>query len=370
MPNKGPLRSRQPGKAIWTVFTILSLFVRLPFIFVYFLPKTLRPHSGWTYRQAVANEISKLYFNYASTVEIGTPRSLEPGPDEGRFALMPPATQNLYQGVLNDKHIRPTVVGGVWLPGPYDTTRKERTKVVLHFHGGAYVILSPRDPNATWGPDKISKEISATVLCPQYRLSSNPDGRFPAALQDALTSYKYLLDLGIPVAQIILSGDSAGAHLVISLLRYLADSHALLPSPSCALLWSPWVDLSAHPQDIDHHQNSKSDYVTSVFLEWGKRLFVPSSLPITHPYISPLGHPFATNVPIWIQVGQAEVLYNEGIQFMKNMSGISGNRIGLHEVPNAPHDIFAAGGTLGFEREWMEALASAEQFLNEQGVHI
>lgn len=228
-------------------------------------------------------------------------------------------------------------------------------------------MLSPRDPNVLWGPVKMGKELSAMILCPQYRLASNPDGRFPAALQDALTSYHYLLDLGIPASQIILSGDSAGAHLAISLLRYLVSTEAPLPPPSAALLWSPWTNLAATAQDMDRHRNSKSDYLTSVWLEWGKRCFVPSTLQISHPYISPLSHPFASETPIWIQVGQAEILYDQGVQFTKNMGAISSNRIGLHEIPRALHDMFAAGGSLGFERESTEALAAARRFLQDHG---
>lgn len=55
-----------------------------------------------------------------------------------------------------------------------------------------------------------------------YRLASNPKARFPAQLQDAISSLQYLLDQGVNPRQIVLSGDSAGANILISLLRYMA----------------------------------------------------------------------------------------------------------------------------------------------------
>ena len=267
--------------------------------------------------------------------------------------------------MVSDKEIRPAEIGAIWLPRPYNVNEDEGKKVVLHFHGGAYVTLSPRSTSVLWGPNKMQKNLPAIVLCPQYRLASNPNGRFPAALQDALSSYIYLLDLGILPSQIILSGDSAGAHLVISLLRYLTDTEVNLPNPSAALLWSPWVNLAATPLYIDIHRNSKSDYITSTFLEWGKRCFVPSSsgMSLDHPYISPLNHPFYTKTPIWIHGGEAEVFYDNTMAFAKNMRNVPGNEVGIYTTSRAPHDIFAAAGSLRFEKEWMEALTLAKQFI-------
>ena len=92
---------------------------------------------------------------------------------------------------------------------------------------------------------------TAAVLCPQYRLASNPGGSFPAQLQDAVTAYRHLLDeQKIPAARILVSGDSAGAHIAINLLRYLHENPGLLPLPRALLLHSPWVDLT--PSELDY----------------------------------------------------------------------------------------------------------------------
>jgi alpha/beta hydrolase fold len=83
------------------------------------------------------------------------------------------------------------------------------------------------------GPKILGEEISALVLCVQYRLPSHPGGRFPAALQDAATSFQHLLDLGVPASHIILSGDSTGGQLAVSLLRYISDYPKALPKSFC-----------------------------------------------------------------------------------------------------------------------------------------
>jgi acetyl esterase/lipase len=122
-----------------------------------------------------------------------------------------PAPKEFYREVLEDPEIKPAVIGGMWYNTPYVAGKHEvqGRRVVLHFHGGAYVVGGYRPKEGgIWGPGNLAKRFGAFVFCPQYRLSSLPNGRFPAALQDAVTSYKFLLDLGIPASSIILSGDS------------------------------------------------------------------------------------------------------------------------------------------------------------------
>lgn len=75
---------------------------------------------------------------------------------------------------------------------------------------------------------------------PQYRLSHNDRTRFPAALQDVVTAYCYLTkDVGIPASKIVLSGDSAGANLVLALVRYVTEfgEEVGLEKPRAGWLW-------------------------------------------------------------------------------------------------------------------------------------
>lgn len=71
--------------------------------------------------------------------------------------------------------------------------------------------------------DMLFKCATASCLCLQYRLAQNPKGRFPAAVQDAVTAYRYLLSKGISTFNIVLSDDLVGGNLMIALLQYLVE---------------------------------------------------------------------------------------------------------------------------------------------------
>ena len=180
-----------------------------------------------------------MWYSFASTVEYQTISSLEPGPEKDRFVLMKPAEPTSYLGVVRDKSIQPAVIGGVWYPTFYQNGVESNRMVILHLPEDAYVLGGVRPKEWGWGPGNLAKAVNGYVFCPQYRLSSEPKGRFLAALQDSITSYQYLLSQGIPSSRILFPGGSAGGTLVLALLRYVSEQRSSLPSPFAALLWSP-----------------------------------------------------------------------------------------------------------------------------------
>lgn len=110
--------------------------------------------------------------------------------------------------------------------------------VVIWFHGGGYVIGSPRVYRRL-GAD-LSAGSAVTVLVPDYRLA--PEDPFPAALDDAVTLYSWLLEGGVPFSRVILGGDSAGGGLAVATLVALRDRG--VPLPAGAVLLSPFTDLT------------------------------------------------------------------------------------------------------------------------------
>ncbi|KAG7004272.1 hypothetical protein G7Y79_00026g058560 [Physcia stellaris] len=327
--------AKQPGKA---------------FLLLYFIPKYLRPHSLWTYHHAVGNALLKLWFSFASTIEFQTTKSLDPGPEKKRFLVLNPAKPDFYSGFVEDRCIQSVPISGMWYPKEYESAIDTNKRIVLHFHGGAYVLGGVRPKEGGWGPEVLAKAVDGMVLCPQYRLSSQYKGRFPAALQDGITAYQYLLNQGIPSSDIIISGDSAGANLALALLRCLSENGGSLPLPFAALLWSPWLDLAADPYAVNAHRNRKTDYITPVLVEWGLRTYRPPFYDANHPYLTPLNNPFATKVPIFMQYGTAEVLLDEQRAFYSLMEEVAGNSLERLEIFNVPHNTFLGGPILGFER--------------------
>ncbi|KAL9598531.1 MAG: hypothetical protein Q9219_004433 [cf. Caloplaca sp. 3 TL-2023] len=197
-----------------------------------------------------------------------------------------------------------------------------------------------------------------------FDLDNHHNARFPAAFQDALTAYAYLIDIGVRSSDIVLSGDSAGGHLVVMLLRYFSDNPGpLLGEPRAALLWSPWLNLDVNPDEIDRSRNGATDFVLGIFVRWAVEAFVPPGMDLMERYLSALYHSFSTATRIWIQVGEQGVLHQETMLFANRMAEMESNRVEILEAPCAPHDIFLAGGIIGVEREIEDATKHAARFL-------
>ena len=124
---------------------------------------------------------------------------------------------------------------GAWVM-PKD---QRRTGVILYLHGGGYTCGSLE--YAKGFASTLASECGVKVFCAAYRLA--PENRFPAALEDALEAYRYLLKKGYAAKQILLCGESAGGGLIYALCLKLKELGMELP---CGLIGiSPWTDLTA-----------------------------------------------------------------------------------------------------------------------------
>ena len=221
--------------------------------------------------------------------------------------MVPPGKAGLYKGALHTVATQPAAVPGIWYPRIYNA--QEHSVVVIHFQGGAYVLATDPQEVAIIPSQIYEQKLGAFNFFAQYRLSRSDSSRFPAALQDAVTFYQYILSLGIAAKNIIVSGDSAGANLALALVRYIENhlDEGLLPVPRGALLWSPWVDLSEDsPGRYQTSPRLNSDFLSLPLLQWGKDSFLPlESSDDTKPYTSPLQFLFRCSTPLFIQAGTA-----------------------------------------------------------------
>jgi monoterpene epsilon-lactone hydrolase len=124
---------------------------------------------------------------------------------------------------------RDAPVGGRWFIGEKDGP------AVLHFHGGGFVFSPGTTDNLIAA---VACAIGGRTFVPDYRLA--PEHPFPRQLDDALLSYQWLLSKAGSPSRIVLSGDSSGGHLVLSLLLTLAQKG--LPLPAAAVAIAPWTD--------------------------------------------------------------------------------------------------------------------------------
>ncbi len=176
-------------------------------------------------------------------------------------------------------------------------------KVILHLHGGGYV---------TGGADShlmmcipMAQTLKMKILLPEYRLA--PEHPFPAAVDDAVKAYRWLLMQGYSPKNIIISGDSAGGGL--SLATVLTLRNAGDPLPAAIVCMSPWTDLTF--TGSSHISKAKADCVlmTDVLREWAA-CYAGAETP-NHPLISPIYADFHNFPPLLIQVGSDEVLLDD-----------------------------------------------------------
>jgi acetyl esterase/lipase len=173
-------------------------------------------------------------------------------------------------------------------------------KAVLFFHGGGFIIGSVSSHRELCA--RISRASGARTLLIDYRRA--PEDPFPAALEDSLTAYRWLLAQGISPSSIVLAGDSAGGGLTVSSMVSLRDEGTALPAAGVCL--SPWVDLEC----VGKEPECEDQLITRHGLRTMGRLYLADTDPRT-PLASPLYADIKGLPPLYIQVGTAEVLLDD-----------------------------------------------------------
>ena len=177
---------------------------------------------------------------------------------------------------------------------------------VLYLHGGGYTMGSCRTHRALGARLAIASQTS--VLMIDYRLA--PEHPFPAALEDALAAYRWLIEPGRAAHPIAFAGDSAGGGLVIATAIALRDQSDRLPAAIVCM--SPWADLAVQGESMV--TRAKADPLISresSLLHAG--LYVAQHDP-TSPLISPVYADLHGLPPLLIQVGDCEVLLSDSVR--------------------------------------------------------
>jgi acetyl esterase/lipase len=204
---------------------------------------------------------------------------------------------------------------------PYD-------RYVLYLHGGGFIAGSPVVyRHLAW---RIALAVGAQILSPDYRLA--PEHPFPAALDDAVAAYEWLLAERVEPYQIGLVGDSAGGGLAFSLLLKLRDAGRPLPGAVVAL--SPWTDLALTGASL--RGNAKADPMLDVTeLPRVARCYLDGADP-RHPWASPIYGELGGLPPALIQVGSDEILYDDAARLAARLAQ-AGGVARLEIWPRMPH---------------------------------
>ena len=227
--------------------------------------------------------------------------------------------------------------------------------VVLHLHGGGYVGAMRKHYKQMAG---LYSEVGggATVITVDYRVA--PEHTFPAALEDALAAYEWILDQGYSHDQIILAGDSAGGGLAMALVHALKASWRKLPAGIVAM--SPWTDVTCSGNSYkDNFEidpvfgNERSELVF-------ENPYVGDADP-RDPRISPLFGDFYGFPPMLIQVGTDEMLLSDSISVAEKAKS-AGVKVRL-SVYNGMFHVFQMAGTIMDESK--QAWAEVKRFFEE-----
>lgn len=195
------------------------------------------------------------------------------------------------------KHI---TAGGV--PGLLVTAKEaqESAGIMLYLHGGGFVCGSPRTHRQLAA--RISASSGLPILLLDYRLA--PEHPFPAAAEDALSAYRWLLSEGYLPSQIMVGGDSAGGHLTACLLADVASEK--LPMPGAAVLLSPFLDLTG-AELASRDLALRDPFVPPDYAIWCGLAYAGDTL-LTHRRLNVLKVRKRGWPPVLIQVGGTECL--------------------------------------------------------------
>ncbi|ELR13452.1 alpha/beta hydrolase fold domain containing protein [Acanthamoeba castellanii str. Neff] len=218
--------------------------------------------------------------------------------------------------------------------------------VMLYLHGGGYCMLSTATHRGL--TSKFSKLAGIKVLAVDYRLA--PEHPFPAALEDALAVYTWLIDPqggGYRPQNVVIGGDSAGGGLTLATMLRARDQG--LPLPSAIVCLSPWVDLECRGE-------SWKKYKSYDYLSMPETFNCPQMYAGNHR----LDHPLISPINASLVVGEVEVLRDEAVMLAEKAK-TDGVDATLEIYTDMVHVFQAFGGLAAKSRE---ALNSAVAFIH------
>jgi acetyl esterase/lipase len=187
---------------------------------------------------------------------------------------------------------------GEWIVAPQSSSKR----VVLYIHGGGFVFNGTKLYRNLIS--RIAKSSHAKVFSLDYSLA--PEHPFPAALEEALAAYKWLLkeyDSG----SIAVMGDSAGGALALSLQHVINNKK--LAKPACMVVLSPPTDATLGSESIQSNK-AKDFYINSESLQFFSDAYFAKT-PRDDPVASPLHGSFNEFPPMLIHVEKSEIMYDD-----------------------------------------------------------
>jgi cation diffusion facilitator CzcD-associated flavoprotein CzcO/acetyl esterase/lipase len=226
----------------------------------------------------------------------------------------------------------------------------DESRAVLHLHGGAYVVGSPRTHRGMAA--QIAIASGAPVHLPDYRLG--PEHKHPAALEDAVAAYRDLLASGIDAKSIVVAGDSAGGGLAVALATRLRDEGE--PLPGGLVILNGWLDLTCSGASMSFNANRDVGLLRAWTVHGGE--VYRGDTDALDPELSPIRADLRGLPPTYLQVGTHDLLLSDSEQFATRARE-AGVDVGFERFEGMWHDFQIAAGLLREADEAMDDLGRA-----------
>jgi len=234
-------------------------------------------------------------------------RSQLSGWHEGTIAEQRTRQERSTRFLRSPKQVRFQKTSDPGVPSEWIELSGSEPGIILYLHGGAFALGSVNSHREFIS--RVVKETNCKALAVNYRLA--PENPFPAALDDAIKAYEWLLNNGYRPSQICIAGDSAGGGLTISTLLALQEKG--IPLPAGVFCFSPWFDLMLSGNSII--ENEKVDPILSgEVLKKYTEYYIGDHQPTEH-FISPLFADLNGLPPLLIHSGRDEILLDDSVRF-------------------------------------------------------
>jgi acetyl esterase/lipase len=244
-------------------------------------------------------------------------------------------------------------VRGEWVEAPGVATRD--SAVILYVHGGAFVAGSTRSHRGLVA--ELSTRTRRSCFSVSYRLA--PEHRFPAAADDVLRAYSWLLAHGLDAQQIVVVGDSAGGHLALGLGPRAI--RAGLPVPAGIVAFSPVVDVSMALCDAHEQEHGRDALFAGAGAGRAAMSLYHRGTPAEHPELTLTKDDLHGMPPVLIQASSSEMLAGDAREYAQTLQAEGGD-VRIKFWPRQYH-VFQVAHRIS--RSASEALDEATAFVDE-----